>query len=120
MSLTMHLFEDNQNQTAHTEDIASLVNQLGADAGLLRRKARESLVNLGGNAVPSLIMALSNPSRDIRWEAAKALGAIGDASAAPALVEALEDERFGVRPFCSPNLKNSSLLLDNCFEVCYT
>jgi hypothetical protein len=26
-------FEDNQNQTAHTEDIASLVNQLGAEMG---------------------------------------------------------------------------------------
>jgi HEAT repeat protein len=84
MSLTMHLFENNQNQTVHTEGIASLVNRLGDDDGLLRRKARETLVNLDGSAVPSLIMALSNPSR-------------GDPSAAPALVEALEDERFGVR-----------------------
>jgi HEAT repeats len=97
MSLTMHLFENNQNLTMHTEGIASLVNRLGDDDGLLRRKARETLVNLDGSAVPSLIIALSNPSRDVRWEAAKALGAIGDPSAAPALVEALEDERFGVR-----------------------
>jgi HEAT repeat protein len=97
MSLTMHLFEQNQNPTIRSEDITSLVVQLGDDDGLLRRKARESLVNLDGSAVPSLVKALSNPSRDVRWEAAKALGELGDASAAPALVQALEDERFGVR-----------------------
>jgi len=32
----------------------------------------------------------------VRWEAAKALGQIGDATAAPALVEALQDEEFDV------------------------
>ncbi len=97
MSLTMHLFEQYLNQTVSAEDITSLVNQLGNDDGLLRRKARESLVNLDGHAVPSLVMALANPSRDVRWEAAKALGEIRDPAAAPALVKALEDERFGVR-----------------------
>ena len=97
MSLAMHRFEQNQNQQIRAEDITSLVVQLGDDDGLLRRKAREFLVTLDGSAVPSLVKALSNPSRDVRWEAAKALGEIGDPSAAPALVEALEDERFGVR-----------------------
>jgi HEAT repeat protein len=93
----MHIFEPPENETVQTKDIATLVNQLGDDDGLLRQKARTSLVCLDGSAVPSLIMALNNPSRDVRWEAAKALGEIGDPAAAPALVKALEDERFGVR-----------------------
>jgi HEAT repeat protein len=97
MSLTMHVFAANQNEAVRAEDITTLVDQLGDHDGLKRQKARASLVSLDGSAVPSLIKALSDPSRDVRWEAVKALGDIADPSAAPALVEALEDERFGVR-----------------------
>jgi hypothetical protein len=44
-----------------------------------------------------LIDALKNKRYLMRWEAAKALGEIGDPEAAPALVNSLEDEEFDVR-----------------------
>jgi HEAT repeat protein len=62
-----------------------------------RVKARHSLVAMGKAAVPSLIEALKNSNTLMRWEAAKALGEIGDPGTAPALVKALEDEEFDVR-----------------------
>jgi hypothetical protein len=62
-----------------------------------RVKARYSLVTMGKAAVPFLIEALKNNNNLMRWEAAKALGEIGDPGTAPALVKALEDEEFDVR-----------------------
>ncbi len=68
------------------------MNMLASKKGVTRRKARESLVALGKPAVPSLTRALQNSRLDhLRWEAAKTLGAIGDARAIPSLVKALED-----------------------------
>lgn len=52
---------------------------------------------MGKAAVPFLTEALKNKNDLMRWEAAKALGEIGDPGAAPALVKALEDEDFDVR-----------------------
>jgi HEAT repeat protein len=73
--------------------IAALDNHDGA----ARHRARIALVEIGGPAVAPLIEALTDPNDDVRWEAAKALGQIGDPEAAPALVNALEDENSGVR-----------------------
>jgi HEAT repeat protein len=97
MSLTMHLFPTHSDLSSDSESIGSLILALGAEDGLVRQKARTTLVELDGQVVPDLVRALSNPSGDVRWEAAKALGAIHDPASAPALVRALEDERFGVR-----------------------
>ncbi len=73
-------------------DIKSLMDELADKDGMIRQKARESLVALGKTAVSSLIEALRNSASDqVRWEAAKALGAIGDTKSIPALVDALED-----------------------------
>lgn len=61
--------------------------------GMLRQSAREALVALGGTAVGPLARALGNAKeQQVRWEAAKALGAMNDARAIPALVRALEDD----------------------------
>jgi len=62
-----------------------------------RVKARQVLVALGKAAIPSLIEALENRNTLMRWEAAKALGEIGDPETAPALIKALEDKEFDVR-----------------------
>jgi HEAT repeat protein len=70
---------------------------LGNHDGLVRQRARHSLVAIGEPAVPALVKALNDPNGHRRWEAAKTLGAIRDPSTAPALVRAMEDEDFGVR-----------------------
>jgi sporulation protein YlmC with PRC-barrel domain len=79
------------------ESISSMIADLARDVPLVRVSARESLVAIGGPAVPALVEALGNPNRHLRWEAAKALSQIGDPAAAEALVKALEDELFGIR-----------------------
>ena len=81
----------NKQQLEDT-DLKSLMDMLESKDGMIRQKARESLVALGKPAVISLIQALRNSALDqVRWEAAKALGEISDARSIPSLVKALED-----------------------------
>jgi HEAT repeat protein len=79
------------------ESISSMIADLARDVPLVRVSARESLVAIGGPAVPALIEVLGDSNKHVRWEAAKALSQIGDPAAAEALVKTLEDELFGVR-----------------------
>jgi HEAT repeat protein len=73
-------------------NLESLIDLLSSKNGATRLKARKSLVALGNPAVSSLTQALRNSRSDqVRWEATKTLGAIGDTKAIPSLVKALED-----------------------------
>jgi HEAT repeat protein len=78
-------------------DVAELVNTFADDDGVKRRKARLAIEEIGKPAVASLINALSDKRPQVRWEAARALGAIQDPQAAPALVTALSDVSFEIR-----------------------
>ena len=77
--------------------INSLIADLASDDGVLRVSARRSLVAMGRLAVDPLVKALADSNQWVRWEAAKALGQIGDPTATQALVSALEDKMFDVR-----------------------
>jgi HEAT repeat protein len=77
--------------------ISSLVAELSKKDGAVRERARQQLVAIGAPSVTYLVEALENRNELLRWEAAKALGEIGNPAAAPALVAALEDEVFDVR-----------------------
>jgi HEAT repeat protein len=79
------------------KDIDSLVQDLNSYHWQTRFHARESLVAIGRPAVASLTKALFDPRRQVRWEAAKALGEIADPAAAPALVKTLEDREDDIR-----------------------
>jgi len=78
-------------------DIESLVADFTCDDVIKCQIARRTLVNMGNKAVEPLVRELSNKKHWVRWEAAKALGQIGDKAAAEALVKALEDDEFDVR-----------------------
>lgn len=82
------------------ETTAALIQALGeANGALTRAHAAEALGKLGakGGAAP-LIVALKDPYRLTRSYAARALGKLKDATAIPALLEAMRnDEFFGVR-----------------------
>jgi HEAT repeat protein len=80
-----------------TETIKSLVADLDNKDGIVRVRARKSLVAIGGQAVKPLVKALASKREWVRWEAAKALGQIIDPMAVQALVKALEDKMFDVR-----------------------
>ena len=77
--------------------LPSLIADLASNSGATRLQARRALVELNGQAVPALILALQDSSWRVRWEAAKALSEIHDPSSAPALVGALEDKRSDIR-----------------------
>lgn len=86
-----------KKQKVSGADIQSLMDMLASKDGMVRQKARASLVAVGKPAVSSLAQALKNSTLDqVRWEAAKALSAIGDVRAIPSLVKALEDSDSGV------------------------
>ena len=94
------LSTDNSPNTVTREgscDVSELVLGLSSHNGVERQSAREDLVSMGGSVVPQLIQCLSDPRRQVRWEAAKALGQIGDPAAATALVGAIEDKDGDVR-----------------------
>ncbi len=77
--------------------LQAIMDRLASADGMVRLKAREMLVGLGAPAVPALVRTLRHASADqVRWEAAKSLGAIGDARAIPVLVKALEDSNADV------------------------
>jgi HEAT repeat protein len=75
----------------------TLIKTLSSLKDKPREGARHALVAMGKPAVPSLIKALKSKNALMRWEAAKALGEIGDPETAPVLVEALEHDDFDVR-----------------------
>jgi HEAT repeat protein len=77
--------------------IRSLVAELSSQDGLVRVRARKSLVGMGNRAVLPLVCALASKKQWVRWEAAKSLGQIGDTAATRALINALEDKMFDVR-----------------------
>jgi HEAT repeat protein len=75
---------------------------LSSHNGKEREAARKALIRIGGPAVQPLIGLLGtagqqNCGEHACWEAAKALAAIGDPAAAPALLVALEDTNGGTR-----------------------
>jgi HEAT repeat protein len=56
------------------DTINELIATLGDHNGLVRQRARYSLVAIGKPAVPALIETLTSPNSHLRWEAAKTLG----------------------------------------------
>jgi HEAT repeat protein len=86
--------------------IDSLVEDFTCDDVIKCQMARRELVKIGNQAVPHLIEALSDKRHWVRWEAAKALGQIGDKAAIEALIKALEDNEFDVRWLAAEALIN--------------
>lgn len=82
---------------ATAKAIESRIAEFMSDDDSTRENARLSLVSMGEAAVGALVGALTDRRDQVRWQAAKALGQIGDPKAGPALVEALEDHEFDVR-----------------------
>jgi HEAT repeat protein len=86
-----------QDNAVGTKIVNPLIAELGSKDGMVRVRARKSLVNIGHAAVRPLIRALGSKREWLRWEAAKTLAQIGDPSATQALIGALQDKMFDVR-----------------------
>lgn len=86
--------------------IEELLADFTCDDVIKCQQARRTMVAMGSQAVAPLVKELSNKKVWVRWEAAKALGQIGDAAAARALVKALEDKEFDVHWLAAEALIN--------------
>ena len=73
------------------------IEALHSDDPVMREKARNALITAGSVAVVPLLQRLKDPADHVCWEAAKALGAIGDPAASNALVELLDHPNHDVR-----------------------
>jgi HEAT repeat protein len=90
--------------TSHSPE--ELVAQLGSRRGGTRQAARETLVKLGRPAADLLVPLASNPAKQLRWEATKALAEIADPRTIPVLVERLGDAESGIRWLAATGLIN--------------
>jgi HEAT repeat protein len=86
-----------RNSPGKYNQIKTLIAELGSEDGIARVRARQSLVNIGHDAVRPLVKALTSKREWCRWEAAKTLAQIGDPAATQALIESLRDKMFDVR-----------------------
>ena len=86
-----------QSGAPDAREIERWVAALGDHDYLAHPAIRQKLLAMGRPAVGPLVAALSDPNDHLSWEAAKTLSLLGDPTAAPALVQAMDDERFGVR-----------------------
>ena len=74
-------------------DALALVRGMGQVKGIALMKLREAVEKMGRAAVAPLKSALArSPRRDVRWEAAKALGHLADPGSIACLIKALSDE----------------------------
>jgi HEAT repeat protein len=62
-----------------------------------RHEVRKQLVSMGVSVLPMIYQKLTAPAWHVRWEAAKALGEIGDPAAGEMLVGLLQDDDTSVR-----------------------
>jgi len=85
------------SRSSQKQRLDSLIGGLASNCPTERQKSREKLVAIGHAAIIPLLHKLNDPVEHVRWEAAKALDAIGDSAAVDALVEALSDASEDVR-----------------------
>ena len=84
-------------ETDERAEIGHLVSRLSSKDMFERMEARSKLVEIGANVVPVISTLADSPHPQVRWECAKALAAIADASAVDTLIRLLVDSDEGTR-----------------------
>lgn len=79
------------------QQIDALIKDLHHPDGLQRQRARFGLIHIGHEAVQPLIAVVQNEKGQARWEAIETLSRMTAPAAAPALIDALQDEDVGIR-----------------------
>ncbi|MBW3015066.1 HEAT repeat domain-containing protein [Candidatus Woesearchaeota archaeon] len=74
------------------KQVDEAIEKLASSSTSTRIEGSNALKSIGKEAVPKLIEALDNDNPDIRWQAARSLGDIGDERAIPKLIEKLSDK----------------------------
>ncbi|MDP2726939.1 MAG: HEAT repeat domain-containing protein, partial [Dehalococcoidia bacterium] len=84
-------------KTGDARAVPALIDALGHSDDLIAGEATDALALIGEAALEPLIRALQVHDPYVRWHAAKALAEMADPRAAGALIDALDDQNFGVR-----------------------
>jgi HEAT repeat protein len=79
------------------DHVGRLLTELGSGDGVTRTRARETLVLIGEPAVANLEALLKDDDKQVRWEAAKALGAVRDPRSVDTFVRLLDDQSSELR-----------------------
>ncbi len=90
-----------------TTGMSYLRAELSNPTGVERRRARVALVEMGDEAISTLIAALADPHPLVKQEAVKALEAIGSGAAAQGLVDALRNPDIGIRRMAAEALTHT-------------
>ena len=83
----------------------ALVGMLAESDALTRRLAGDALVAIGSQVVPQLLESMQHGEQQVRLEAVRALGRIGDQRTIPALIEALDDNSALIEYWASEGLE---------------
>lgn len=103
-----HAGEQNGNGTKNGASIPELIDALGADSESACFDAAYALGSIGEPAVPALIEGLTDESEQLRRNASYALSAVG-APAVPALIEISEHQHPAVRTIAVQTLGDIGL-----------
>ena len=79
------------------DHLERLLSGLSSGDGMAKKRARETLVLVGTPAVPRLQALLADSDKSVRWEAAKALGAVIDPGSVDAFLKLLDDPSSDLR-----------------------
>jgi HEAT repeat protein len=79
------------------DHVQRLVDVLNGNDGMGRKRARETLVLAGETAAPPLRALLGSKNKQTRWEAIKALAAIGDPADLETFLALLDDPNSDLR-----------------------
>jgi len=79
------------------DHLERLLSGLSSGDGMAKKRARETLVLVGAPAVPRLQALLADSDKSVRWEAAKALGAVIDPGSVDTFLELLDDPSSDLR-----------------------
>jgi HEAT repeat protein len=84
--------------------LSNIVNDLFSKNYLLRRKAREEMLDIGEPGLNYLIQLANSHDESIRWEAIKLIEQIGNDDIISVLIDALEDNEFSIRWLASEGI----------------
>ena len=92
--------------TVNFQAIPDLAKDLFSKNYLLRKKAREELVEIGDPSLEVLKELANNKDQNARWEAIITIVQIGSNETLGVLLKALDDEEFSIRWLAAEGLAN--------------
>jgi HEAT repeat protein len=88
------------------QSIPNIAKDLLSKNYLLRKKAREELVEIGKPSLDVLVELANSKDETVRWEAVITITQIGSEETLDILMKALEDEEFSIRWLAADGLAN--------------